>query len=289
ACPSFHKLKDACGTCPVCRQIASRSYPYLKFLKPENSEIRVDQVRAITGEIGLMLPADAVQMIIVEPAEKLNPSSSNALLKVLEEPPDRTYFVLIAENELKLLPTIRSRCQRVYIEPPRGRFLEQLSKLKGRSEKEAEALGRLSRASVHLGLSASPQMIADVVPSVLNVLESLIAGSIDPLEAASALVSAASKLRGDGYAEICELIKAIFRDATIFRITGGMEHVGFSDKPDLIERLSSIAAHDMLERCFFAATRAQRAIEGHTNPQLAFEELMINISLYLGLEKGYAE
>jgi len=288
SCSGFKKIGDACGECQTCRQVDSRSYPYLKFLKPENSEIKVDQIRALGAGIGLMLPADAVQMVIVEPAEKLNPSSSNALLKVLEEPPEQTYFVLIAENELRLLPTIRSRCQKVYVEPPRGKFLEQLSRLKGRDEHESEVLGRISRASVHLGLSSSFQLVTEVMPRVFEALGSMLAGDIDAIDAASAVASVAGKFRGDGYRETCELIKAIFRDACIFKMTGSFEDVGSSDRSAFFERMVAIATQAGLDACFVAASNAQRAVEGRGNPQLVFEELMFDISRHLGLESSDA-
>ena len=288
-CPRFEELGDACGACQSCRLIDERKYPYLRFLRPETAEIKVDQVRALENDISLMLPEGAHQMVIVEPAEKLNPSSSNALLKILEEPPVRTYFVLIAENELKLLPTIRSRCQKIYLDVPRGKFLEQLLSLKGRSGQEAEILGRLSRASSHLGLSASSDFVSRIRPAIFEVLDSLLVGTIDPFEAAERIVSLLRKYKGDEFTDALELIKSVFRDIGVLKVGGGFDMVGNSDKSVLLKRAAAAADVESIGRCFVAASKAQRAIEGYANPQLVFEELMIKIAEYIGSEKRDAD
>ena len=57
-----------------------------------------------------------VKIFIVWMAEKMNLTASNKLLKLLEEPPEKTFFILISENEKRLLKTIASRCQKIYIE-----------------------------------------------------------------------------------------------------------------------------------------------------------------------------
>ena len=285
-CPEFKKLGDSDGACLSCRQIDSRNFLYLKFVKPVTAEIKVDQIREMGSNVSLKLPENVSQMVIIEPAERLNPSSSNALLKALEEPPQHTYFVLIAENELKLLPTIRSRCQKIYLEPPRGEALEKLLRLRGRSEKESEVLGNMSKASIHLGLSKSSRFIMEGWPKILEVLDSLVTGAIDPLFAASSLVSLSAQ--GEDAQEVVELIKSVFRDASVLKTTTEVERIGNSDGLTFIKRIAARANEADLDNCFTAASGAQRAIEGHGNPLLVFEELMIKISKYLRTENKNA-
>lgn len=280
-CPEFKRLGDSDGVCLSCRQIDARNFPYLKLVKPQTTEIRVDQIRDLESSISLKLPDGASQMVIIEPAERLNPSSSNALLKVLEEPPERTYFVLITENELRLLPTIRSRCQKIYLEPPRGKALGELLKLRGTGERESEVLGNMSKASIHLGLSKSARFIMEIRPKVLEMLDSLIIGAVDPLYAASSIIALSDSSRGEDMEEIVELIKSVFRDASVLKTTGEVENVGNSDGLTFIKRIAARTTQVDLDNCYTVASSAQRAIEGHGNPLLVFEELMIKISKYL--------
>ena len=55
------------------------------------------------------------KVILIWGLEKMNLSASNKVLKLLEEPPKKTFFIMIAEDSLKLLPTIYSRCQKIYL------------------------------------------------------------------------------------------------------------------------------------------------------------------------------
>lgn len=73
--------------------------------------IKVDQVRAIQRRLTTRPTMGAHRVVIVDPADDMEVSASNALLKSLEEPPDGTFFMLVAHSPARLLPTIRSRCR----------------------------------------------------------------------------------------------------------------------------------------------------------------------------------
>jgi len=78
--------------------------------KKASREIRIDQVRELTGLIGVSAHRGGVRAVVLAPAEALNPAAANALLKMLEEPPPATRFVLVSDALDDVLPTIRSRC-----------------------------------------------------------------------------------------------------------------------------------------------------------------------------------
>jgi hypothetical protein len=81
--------------------------------KKASVQIDVKQVRALEAFINLIEPSRRRPRVVIHPAEALNPSAANALLKSLEEPPPQTYFLLVAHRWHYLLPTIRSRCRLV--------------------------------------------------------------------------------------------------------------------------------------------------------------------------------
>ncbi|OPZ56990.1 MAG: DNA polymerase III subunit tau [Deltaproteobacteria bacterium ADurb.Bin510] len=100
-----------CGRCAVCFKLRSGSHPDLVVFEPPVVGRQVDALREVLDGIRLR-PFEARQrLVLIEPAEDLNKSSSNALLKALEEPPPATVFILISHNPALLLPTIVSRCQ----------------------------------------------------------------------------------------------------------------------------------------------------------------------------------
>jgi DNA polymerase-3 subunit delta' len=79
--------------------------------------IAVAQIRAMQQRLTTRPTMGARRAVIIDPADDLEPSASNALLKSLEEPPAGTYFLLVAHRPAKLLPTIRSRCRLLRFAP----------------------------------------------------------------------------------------------------------------------------------------------------------------------------
>lgn len=104
---------------PVSRRMVARGHAdlftvTLGFDAKRNRErkvIVVDDVRDIRAFISLTPAEDGYRVVILDGAEDMNKSAANALLKVLEEPPPRTIFLLISHAPGRLLPTIRSRCR----------------------------------------------------------------------------------------------------------------------------------------------------------------------------------
>ncbi|HYA79810.1 MAG TPA: DNA polymerase III subunit delta' [Methylocystis sp.] len=81
------------------------------------TEIRIDEVREVIDKMHRASGMGGWRIVIVDSADDLNRSSANALLKLIEEPPERALFLLVAHQPGRVLPTIRSRCRRLLLEP----------------------------------------------------------------------------------------------------------------------------------------------------------------------------
>lgn len=115
----------ACGSCRGCKLVAAGSHPDLVRITFElrddgkpRTEIAVDQMRTLSQRLALSSQFGGLQIALIDPADRLNVSAANALLKTLEEPATSTIIVLIADDPARLPATIRSRCQRVEIAVP---------------------------------------------------------------------------------------------------------------------------------------------------------------------------
>ena len=107
---------DACGECDACAKIATGIHPDVVTLVREGAAqiVPIESVRnQVIARLGMPPHEGLVRVFIVEEATSLAPPAANALLKTLEEPPARTLFVMCTTAPEQLLPTIRSRCQRV--------------------------------------------------------------------------------------------------------------------------------------------------------------------------------
>jgi DNA polymerase-3 subunit delta' len=113
------------GSSPAARQVAALSHPNLAVLrrapatdkKAASATIPVDAVRRALSVFGSTAADGGYRICIVDSAEDLTIASANALLKVIEEPPPRSLFLIVSHAPQRLLPTIRSRCRRLLLRP----------------------------------------------------------------------------------------------------------------------------------------------------------------------------
>lgn len=106
-----------CGTCRSCRKIEAGIHPDIRVIAPEGNYIKIAQIRDLCNTL-LAKPLEAThRVIVIKEAGSMNREAANALLKVLEEPPAGTYFILTTCQPSELLPTVLSRCQPIPFRP----------------------------------------------------------------------------------------------------------------------------------------------------------------------------
>lgn len=142
-------------------QVASASHPGMLVLKRGYNEqgklmtvLSVEEIRKLGGFFGMTSGAGGWRVAIVDTADDMNDAAANALLKLLEEPPSRAMLLLIANVPGRLLPTIRSRCQRISLRPLDNAAVEaELKTLVPELDtKERASTARLSGGSIGLAL-----------------------------------------------------------------------------------------------------------------------------------------
>ena len=112
--------KIACGHCGSCKLFMANTHPDFILLQPEEpgKAIGVDLIRQLIIRLALKPQYSGYRVVLIKPAEKMNTNSANAFLKCLEEPPERTVFLLMTEQMQQLPATIISRCQKLLLMPP---------------------------------------------------------------------------------------------------------------------------------------------------------------------------
>jgi DNA polymerase-3 subunit delta' len=107
---------EGCGQCTSCAKIAQGIHPDVQTLERQGAtqSIPIDTIRSrVIPQLGMLPHEGRVRVFLIDEAAALQNAAANALLKTLEEPPTRTHFVLCTTAPDALLPTIRSRCQRI--------------------------------------------------------------------------------------------------------------------------------------------------------------------------------
>ena len=110
----------ACGHCNSCVLISAETHPDFILLQPEEpgKGITIGQVRALITRLTLKPQFESHRVVIINPADKMNNAATNAFLKCLEEPTERTLLILISEKPARLPATIISRCQKLPVAAP---------------------------------------------------------------------------------------------------------------------------------------------------------------------------
>ncbi|MCL1816528.1 MAG: hypothetical protein FWG43_02865 [Clostridiales bacterium] len=109
-CLSLHNGQP-CGVCPSCIKVRRGSHPDVITLAPLKDAHNIEAMRRLQAEAYLHSYEGGKKLFIIEGAELMLQEAANNLLKILEEPPEDTIFILVCANWHKLLPTIQSRCQ----------------------------------------------------------------------------------------------------------------------------------------------------------------------------------
>jgi DNA polymerase-3 subunit delta' len=133
---SAGSMLECCGECASCALFAAGSHPDLLWVVPEEDkqQISIDQVRAATERLTKTSYRQGYKVAIVNPVHLMTPSAANSVLKTLEEPSPRSLLILVTSQPSMLLPTVRSRCQKVTIpRPSREQAIAWLREKSGRA------------------------------------------------------------------------------------------------------------------------------------------------------------
>lgn len=183
---------EACDVCAACRRAANFAFPKTEdrdafkrvifsehpdigLIVPYNKNILVDAIRELETEANFRPYEASARFLIIDDADKMNDSASNALLKTLEEPPSSSYIFLISSRPDALLPTIRSRCQTLRFAPiVFGEIEKYLIKTKEFSSSDAALLARLSGGKLGVALEMDLEKFRAQRAAMLKVLESIL-------------------------------------------------------------------------------------------------------------------
>lgn len=271
-----HKRSSAsgpCGKCRSCKKILSGNHPDIILIKPSGSFIKVDQIRNLCSSLAMKPYEARLRVILIPDAQAMNPEASNALLKVLEEPPDRTLFILTALQLSDLLPTIVSRCQHIRFNPISPKNLEVfLAEKHGLDSHGAMIIAAMANGSISKALSMSRTNWIKRRNWLITEVESLSSGTTGSILAFAEMLSQKKEILSDSL----EIINTWFRDLILFRYYP--EKIINKDLIDQIQSISQKVTISSLLSKIKAVESAQKDILANTNSRLTIEVLIMRLA-----------
>jgi len=280
----------ACGHCVACGWIEQRSHPDVRVVEPENLtepveeeagekkkasvQISVDQVRALANFVNLSSHRGRAKVILVQPAEALNPSAANALLKSLEEPPPATYFLLVSHRWHQLLPTIKSRCRQVVLPMPDPEAARAWLAEQGASNPDL-ALAQAGGAPV-----SAARLNAEYWEQRAMFMGALASADFDPLRSAE-------QLRDLALPDAVKWLQQWSYDMILSECLGQARYN--PDFGDAVARAARRAAPLETLRFHRQMLNWQRVVNHPLNPRLFLEHLLLSYAALLrGTPQGQA-
>ncbi len=267
---------DACGECVPCKKITGGHHADIHYIAPISSVIKIDQIRTLLKVLTLKPNEAQRRIVVISSAQCMNPESGNALLKVLEEPPDRTQFILTAPQTIDLLPTIVSRCRQVPFSPLDASHIEQLLIEKdGTDAQTAQTVASLCGGSMTRARQwVDPKWLARrewIIDALGQVLTN---GStrLQPWLAFSEMLAR----RKDLVEESLEIITMWLRDLLVARHRPA--HVLNRDHLDVLHRTASALAPQMILKQIQAVNQARESLHFNTNLRLTLDAMVLNMS-----------
>ncbi len=165
---------------PVCRLVASGAHPDLLVLErgidekgKDKQALDVAQLRKVAPFLRMTASEGGWRVVIVDDADTMNRNAQNALLKILEEPPENVLLILVAHRSGALIPTIRSRCRVINFKPLETQVIQTLMNKQGHSlsMSEYETLVRLSAGSIGKALQLMGEGGLEVLSRIIGVFE----------------------------------------------------------------------------------------------------------------------
>jgi len=301
---------DSCGSCESCRLVEADSHPdyahvykeLLEFTKDGKGrkspvDLSIDVIREfLLQQVSIRPSLSARKVFIVGEAERLNLNSQNALLKVLEEPPQYCTIILLCTRLEKLLPTIKSRCQIIRFGPVgEDRIISHLTGM-GLGHEQAVFFARLAQGSLGLACQWAQLELAGL--ELFGVKKTLVA-SLAKLELIDAL-DVSERFLGDarqiaaGWADldkatsksdlnrraqktIVQMLISALHDAMMLPLEGERRLINV----DQAKQIAALAARfdpEQASRGISDGYEMLRWIEASVNEKLIFDRLLLRLA-----------
>jgi DNA polymerase-3 subunit delta' len=274
-------VEDGCGSCPACQKIAQFNSPDFTRIEPGGAArvIAIGSVRRLCREIHLHPVEGKYKVFLLSHAERMNEESSNALLKVLEEPPEKSLLILLTSHPHLLLSTILSRCQVVaFRKLAPEEVVAVLRKKMDVGDAPARFAANLSEGSPGKAMT----LLQDGLEERDRVMSWLGGNGAGEVENILSMAEERTSKSGSSGAEqrkklimFLDVVLNWYRD--LLMIVAGSSRVLNEDYAQELKRAACGLSVMQVQKALNVILLSQRWIESNANPRLVLEVLFLEI------------
>jgi DNA polymerase-3 subunit delta' len=263
---------DGCGECPSCRKVSGLRHPDLHLVQPDGAHIKIDQIRDLQKELSFRPYEAPKKACIIEDADRMNPSSANAFLKTLEEPPGEALLILLTSHAESILPTIRSRCQHLRFAALPTETIEAHLRESGAEPEQSRVAAALAGGDL---TRARELLSGDRLQARRLFLERT--ANLSHTDSIS-LFAAAEEYAADKESalDLIDILRLFWRDILLART--GCSAITNSDLLPLVrEKAYRHSLEEIMEK-LEGITRVRQKLMRNANPRLSLEVLFMELT-----------
>lgn len=267
----------ACGQCKSCLLIQAASHPDYLLIEPDGKNIKVDQIRAMIDQLNQTAQLGGRKVIIIAPAEAMNTSAANALLKCLEEPSANSLLLLISHSPNRLLPTIRSRCQQIIIDKPSFEQADLWLQSYVDNAVDREKLLQLANGNPLLAQSYAEKKSLILYQKSQQLICVLLQGSVNIVKEADDLLKVAGKTNAEKNDFVAQWLH--IQQLLVWQMI--QQHFIVDKTAEGIQALAQLIAQPMfIRRAYQMLEYLQKCLQeiqgaSNPNPQLLVEAVLL--------------
>lgn len=234
-------------------------YPYFRQISPSGLSISIEAIRELLGFTKLKIAShdrDISRIVIIDEAHTMTTEAQNALLKLLEEPPAGTLFILTASHVQGLLPTIRSRAQQLHVKQPNRDELEQHFIAQGHDEQQVR----------------SAYLMSGGLPGLMHALLS----DTDTHPLLKAVEQARGLLRASTFERLALVDTLAKQKVESLRLLFVLQQMAHAALTQTAEKNGAVQSVAQWHRVLTAAYEAQTAMQENAQAKLVLTNLMLN-------------
>ncbi len=264
-----------CDNCSACREAQALSHPDILFVKPEKDKatIGVEPIRDAITEALIKPFYNRHKVFIIDDGDILTPQAQNALLKIIEEPPEYAIFIIVCTNSEILLETVRSRAVTVTFSPLADNVVREYIESKFPHEARIEFLVKYCAGiPKSADLIVSDESFDTIREEVLNLIPRLLSKN----KAYAYDVAEYIESNKDRAGEIYDMILLYLRDAVIYAM-GKNDKVINTDKLEKISIIGSKYEPQLLAKAIDEIMIAKKMLERHVKTSATTLHAGLNI------------